>query len=227
MARSRSAASKAGTSHAPREVSRRLSFLLLFLVVVAGCSSAADRGGPSSLRAHPKGSSAPSTSRPADARKTVTTTTAGAVSVGERRDAAVMRAWAESKDGFYRAALLADPGYGPFLSTLVTGGPVYVHSVAYLSGLQSAGVIGPSRWRVGNARVVKQSSGRAEVEGCLWDTGSVWRASGRPAPPSLGGGAGLTASNALLVLERGRWLVLEDAVSAVTSPKEQGPCHGF
>jgi hypothetical protein len=138
-----------------------------------------------------------------------------------------MRAWAESKDGFYRAALLADPGYGPFLSTLVTGGPVYVHSVAYLSGLQSAGVIGPSRWRVGNARVVKQSSGRAEVEGCLWDTGSVWRASGRPAPPSLGGGAGLTASDALLVLERGRWLVLEDAVSAVTSPKEQGPCHGF
>jgi hypothetical protein len=136
-------------------------------------------------------------------------------------------AWANSKNAFYRAALIGDPEYPPLLATLVRGGPVYVHTIAYLTGLVSQGLRGPPKWRVGNARVVELTPTRARVEGCLFDTGSVWKSSGASAPASLGGGAGLTASDALLVLAAGRWLVLEDAVSAVTSPKEPGPCHGF
>jgi hypothetical protein len=136
-------------------------------------------------------------------------------------------AWATSKTAFYRAALLGNPEYPPLLATLAPGGPVEVHSIAYLTGLASAGVRGPPTWRVGNGHVVSITAARARVEGCLFDTGSVWRSTGQPAPASLGGGAGLTASDATLVLEGGTWLVLTDDVSAVSSSKEPGPCHGF
>lgn len=140
---------------------------------------------------------------------------------------AVTRAWARSKDEFYEAALRDQPEYQPFLATLVPGGPVYTHSIAYLSTLASEGVAGPSRWRVGNAFVVSLGKRVARVEGCLWDAGSIWESSRLPAPASFGGGPGFTASDALLVLRGGTWLVLDDAVVSVRSVKEAGPCHGF
>lgn len=235
MVRPRSVAAKARASTAPYEVSRRLSFLVLAaLLAVAGCSSATVRGEPSNLSGEKGGpSSSQSTTTPVATPTTkpgtplhATTTTTPA----QRRiavEVAVLRAWSNAKDEFYRAALLGEPEFPPFLATLVVGGPVYDHSVAYLTGLAAAGVVGPAVWRVGNARVVALTATRARVEGCLWDTGSVWKASGHAAPASLGGGTGLTASDALLELEHGKWLVLDDAVAAVTSSKEQGPCHGF
>jgi len=223
VVRSRSAATQADALPAPHQARYFLSCLLLLaLAAVAGCSSAAARSEPSN-RPTQLGSTA--TPAPAASPHDPTTTTAPAGVIS--RQVAAERAWADSKNAFYEAALIGDPEYPPLLATLVRGGPVYVHSIAYLTGLVSDGLRGPPTWRVGNARVVQSTGTRARVEGCLFDTGSVWKSSGAPAPASLGGGAGLTASNALLVLESGRWLVLEDAVSAVSSPKEPGPCHGF
>jgi hypothetical protein len=143
------------------------------------------------------------------------------------RGLAAEAAWKSSKSAFYRAALADSPEYPPLLATLVRGGPVFVHSIAYLSALASAGVRGPPTWRIGNEHVVSMGVSRARVEGCLFDTGSVWKATGASAPASLGGGAGLTASDATLVFRSGKWLVLTDDVSAVSSSKEAGPCHGF
>ncbi len=139
----------------------------------------------------------------------------------------VERAWTASKLAFYEAARLDNPWYRPFLASLVGGGPVFRSAIAFLSGMVSAGVRGPSSFRVGDARVVALSAMRATVQGCLYDTGSVFRASGAEAPASLGGGAGWTASHATLLLVAGRWLVLSDLVSGVASPRESGPCHGF
>jgi hypothetical protein len=150
-----------------------------------------------------------------------------AASLSNARKLEALTAWAASKTQFYRAALRGDPQYPPLLATLVPGGPVEVNSIAYLTGLATAGVRGPATWRVGNGRVVSLSARRARVEGCLFDTGSVWQSTGKPTPPSLGGGAGLTASDATLVFEGGKWLVLTDDVSAVASAKEAGSCHGF
>lgn len=220
MVRLRSAAVTAVASLAPSQARHFLRILLLTtLVVAAGCSSAAARSEPPRLGEAPSGTLVPATATP-------TSTTAGE-SVRRARAAAVETVWVKSKTAFYRAALTGQPQYPPLLATLVPGGPVYVHSIAYLSALASAGVRGPPRWRIGHEHVVSIGATRARVEGCLFDTGSVWISTGAPAPASLGGGAGLTASHAILVLARGRWRVLTDDVTAVTSSKEAGPCHGF
>jgi hypothetical protein len=196
------------------------------LAVTAGCSAAAVRGEPSNLGDRPATTSV-STAAGRRANGSTGTTTPSAATSPAARLIAVETAWAKSKVAFYRAALLGDPQYPPLLATLVLGGPVELHSIAYLSALVTAGVRGPPTWRVGNERVISVRATSARVEGCLFDTGSVWKSTGEPAPPSLGGGAGLTASDATLVFEGGRWLVLTDDVSAVSSPKEPGPCHGF
>jgi hypothetical protein len=195
------------------------------LAAVAGCSAAAVRGEPSNLGDRVSTTVERTTVPPTIGHSGTTTTSPGAPFTAQA--VAVETAWANSKTAFYRAALLGNPQYPPLLGTLVRGGPVELHSIAYLTGLASAGVRGPPTWHVGNEHVVDVSGTRARVEGCLFDTGSVWRATGEPAPASLGGGAGLTASDATLVLEGGKWLVLTDDVSAVSSPKEPGPCRGF
>lgn len=225
MVRPRSAPAPAA-SPAPRKARYFLCILLLWaLAAVAGCSSAAVRGEPSNLGSRVSASVAPTNARPAKGNTTMTTSSP-AMSL-TAREVAVETAWANSKTAFYRAALLGDPEYPPLLATLVPGGPVEVHSIAYLTGLASAGIRGPPTWRVGNGHVVNVTATRARVEGCLFDTGSVWKSTGRPAPASLGGGAGLAASDATLVFEGEKWLVLADDVSAVSSAKELGPCHGF
>lgn len=206
--------------------------LLTALVVAAGCSPPAARSEPSSFRIEPSSSAVPPShgTDPGNSESSSSSPSLRAPSPSPSRaeeEAAVETAWANSKLAFYRAALTDDSKYPALLVTLVRGGPVYLHSTAYLSALASAGVRGPSKWRIGGERVVSLGVARARVVGCLFDTGSVWSSTGAPAPASLGGGAGLTASDATVVLERGRWLVLADHVSAVSSPKEPGPCHGF
>jgi len=194
--------------------------LVTALVVAAGCSSVAVRSEPSNL------GDEPSSPLLANLHRAGSTSSAS-VSLQPAAEMAVEEAWANAKNAFYRAAFTDDPRAPSLLATLVRGGPVYVHSIAYLSALASAGVRGPPTWRIGNERVVHLTATRARVEGCLFDRGSVWRSTGAPAPASLGGGAGFTASDATLVLEGGRWLVLADHVTAVATPKEPGPCHGF
>jgi hypothetical protein len=220
VVRLRSAAVDAVASLAPCQARHFLRILLLTtLVVAAGCSSAAVRSEPSGL-----GNASTETLAPASVRRTATISHE---SLRSARDAAVEIAWVKSKTAFYRAALAGQPQYPPLLATLVPGGPVFEHSIAYLSALAAAGVRGPRRWRVGNERVVSVGATRARVRGCLFDTGSVSISTGARAPASLGGGAGLTASDAALVLAGGTWRVLTDDVTAVSSPKEPGPCHGF
>ncbi|MGH9170425.1 MAG: hypothetical protein ACRD0Z_06090 [Acidimicrobiales bacterium] len=235
MARFRSVATRADAVPAPTKASWRLSFLLLAALVAAGCSPAAVRNEPSSRT--PTTSTAPGASKGAGkgdpAKATGGSHPSGGGTATEpsstaaSQTAAIESAWANSKRQFYEAALHDEPDYTPFLSTLVPGGAVYTHSVAYLTGLVSEGLVGPSTWRVGNERVVSQTSTEAHVEGCLWDTGSLWKASHEPAPAALGGGSGFAASHALLVLDNGKWLVLDDSVTTVKSDKEPGPCHGF
>ena len=221
VVRIRSAAATAAALPAPHQGRHLLRTLLLkALLVAAGCSSAAVRSEPSNL-----GNRAPSSA--VRSSHVGGSTTSPPMSFRKAWAVAIETAWANSKGAYYRAALTGNPRYPPLLATLVRGGPVYVHTIAYLSALVSMGVRGPPRWRIGNEHVVSIGAGQARLEGCLFDTGSVWRSTGVPAPPSLGGGAGLTASDATLVLEGGRWLVLSDEVSAVSSPKEPGPCHGF
>jgi hypothetical protein len=218
VVRLRSAAVTAVASLAPCKA-RHFSLILLLtaLAAAAGCSSAA-------VRSEPSAPGKPSSGTLAPAPVTRTTTSEALQS---KREAAVELAWARSKTAFYRAALADRPQYPPLLATLVPGGPVFEHSVAYLSALAAAGVRGPRRWRIGNERVVSVGAARARLRGCLFDTGSVWISTGARAPASLGGGAGLTASDATLVLEGGTWRVLTDDVTAVPSEKEPGPCHGF
>lgn len=219
MVRLRPAAAAAVTSSAPSRVRQLLCGLLLTaLVIAAGCSAAA-RSEPSNLGDEP--------ASPSTLESPVAATSTMAQSALEAAELAVETAWANSKVAFYEAALSDDPQYEPLLATLVRGGPVYVHSIAYLSALASAGVRGPPTWRVGHEHVVGIEARRARVEGCLFDTGSRWKATGASAPASLGGGAGLTASDATLELVGGKWLVLTDQVSVVSSPKEPGPCRGF
>ncbi|HEV8063385.1 MAG TPA: hypothetical protein VGP46_01080, partial [Acidimicrobiales bacterium] len=205
MARFRSAVDRAEALSAPARAPRHLSLLFLVALLAAGCSTTAVRDEPStSSRVTPttrdaggKTTTSPGHKRPAGAK---------APPHGSR--SAVLRVWTDSKTQFYEAALHDEPDYAPFLRTLVPGGPVYVHSVAYLSGLVTEGLVGPSRWRVGNARLVSLTARRARVDGCLWDTGSLWKASHQPAPATLGGGSGFAASHAVLVLEGGKWLLL-------------------
>ena len=213
VVRFRSVAAPAAALPAPRQARYFVCTLLLTtaLAAVAGCSAAAVRGEPSNLGDRVSTTVERTTVPPTIGHSGTTTTSPGAPFTAQV--VAVETAWANSKTAFYRAALLGNPQYPPLLGTLVRGGPVELHSIAYLTGLASAGVRGPPTWHVGNEHVVDVSGTRARVEGCLFDTGSVWRAT--------------TASDATLVLEGGKWLVLTDDVSAVSSPKEPGPCRGF
>jgi hypothetical protein len=129
-------------------------------------------------------------------------------------------------NAFYEAALAGNPQDPALLDTLAAGGPVYTHSIGYLTGLVTQGAIGPARWRVGNAETLSMTATRATVSGCSWDPGSRMKRSGAPAPPALGGGAGYTATRAVLVRQGGRWRVLQAATTQVV-PAEAGPCHGF
>lgn len=113
------------------------------------------------------------------------------------------------------------------VATFVPGSPALDRTLAFLAALRAAGVVAPASYRIGNVRVRSLEGSRAVVTGCSFDTGSLEEATGAPAPPALGGGAGLTAYVAVLLLVRGRFLVWSDQTSTQPSPKEAGPCHGF
>ncbi len=117
--------------------------------------------------------------------------------------------------------------YGPLVESFVPGSLALEQTEAWLGALSGAGVVAPATFRVGNVKVTSLAGLIAVVKGCMYDTGSVYRSTGAPAPAALGGGAGLTASIAVLHDIGGRWLVWSDQTSAVSSSKEEGPCHGF
>ncbi|MGH9296815.1 MAG: hypothetical protein ACRDZP_02420, partial [Acidimicrobiales bacterium] len=140
---------------------------------------------------------------------------------------AIASSWVASQGAFYRAGQLGNPEYAPLLKTIAPGSPVLSHTIGWLTALETAGVVAPSKYRIGNVHVRSISGSTAVLTGCTFDTGSIVRATRSPAPASLGGGASYTASVAILHRIGGSWLVWSDASSTVMSPTSEGPCHGF
>lgn len=137
------------------------------------------------------------------------------------------QAWLASVTDFYRAGRIENPTYPPLVASFVPGSPALAHTVAFLTALAHAGVEAPSDYRLGHARLLRESGADAVVEGCAYDTGAVYATSGRPAPAALGGGPGYTAFVAVLHDVHGRWLVWSDRTVAPASDRQAGPCHGF
>lgn len=140
---------------------------------------------------------------------------------------AIVAAWTASEEAFYRAGQLGDASYPPLAASFAPGSPAEPRTVAWLEALESAGIVAPSAHRIGGARVQSVRGATAYLTGCTYDSGAVYRSSGDPAPSDLGGGAGYTASRAVLRLVAGHWLVWSDRTTTVSSSKERGPCHGF
>ncbi|MGO9198171.1 MAG: hypothetical protein ACLQK4_13715 [Acidimicrobiales bacterium] len=139
----------------------------------------------------------------------------------------VEAAWVGSERAFYAAGRLGRPDYAPLTESFAPGSPALAQTTDWLMALSDAGVIAPTSYRVGNARVTTMTATTAVLTGCTYDTGSIYRSSGAPAPAGLGGGAGLTASIVTLHRVAGRWLVWSDQTSTPSSSKENGPCQGF
>jgi hypothetical protein len=140
---------------------------------------------------------------------------------------AIADAWIDSEEAFYAAGRLGDPEYAPLVSSFAAGSPGEARTVAWLSALMAAGVEAPEHYRVGNTNVYAVTPDSARLSGCTYDSGSVYRSSGTPAPAALGGGAGYTASEAVLREISGHWLVWSNQTLNVASAEESGPCHGF
>lgn len=141
--------------------------------------------------------------------------------------AVVTDAWLASERAYYVAGRLGQPDYGPLISSLAPGSPLVADIVSFLTVLHDAGVIAPSSYRIGNIRLTSVKAAVATLDGCTYDTGSIYRSSGAAAPVALGGGASLTASHVTLHRVGSRWLVWSDISSTASSAKEIGPCHGF
>lgn len=220
-----------------------LSLALAAASLLSACSSSLVSRGPggrSSGRPAPPTTAIPATSstlRLAAGGATTTTTSSTPTSTTRAEgsspagtvaeDRVIAKAWLAEQAAFYRASESEKPSYGPFLDRLVRFGPVYDHSLGYLSAQVDAGVVGPSTWRVGSAKVVSISGDRAILTGCAYDPGSHYRSSDKEAPPSLGGGAGLTASYVTLEKIGDTWLVYSSADSSPGSVVIPGPCRGF
>ncbi len=223
MARFRpAAATQAKAVLRPHRAAWLLSALLLsaILPVASGCSAVAGRSELSRTAAHSRRSSTSAASR-----------VVGVPRSSPRSPAleaqAVARAWTASEEGFYAAALADDPTLPAYVRWLVPNGPVYQHAIAFLTSLAVEGLVGPAHWRVGNVHVLSVGHRFARLEACSWDPGSLFKASGHPAPASLGGGASYTAYRSVLLYERGRWLVWQTATATVQNLNEESPCIHF
>ena len=209
--------------------SARLVVLSLVLsTALSGCAHSRVAGisrsdGTSPVGAPPSASTlTPATVASAPASSAPTT---GCAASGSR--AAAELAWAESERAFYAAGRLSEPEYPALIASFAPGSPALGRTVAWLIALGDAGVIAPQTYRVGGERVTRLTGSTAWLTGCTYDTGSVYRSTGAPAPGDLGGGASLTASVAVLRHVAGRWLVWSDQTSTPSSSEENGPCHGF
>jgi len=161
------------------------------------------------------------------APESVTTTTAPRGLTGSRAEVAVERAWVASINDFYRASELGSTNLSSLDATLLPGSLEVAQETGFISAQVASGVVGPSTWRIGNVRVVSLAGDAAVITACSYDPGSHFRATGRPAPASLGGGARLTAYVSHLEDVAGRWLLYATDASEPMSASEAGPCLGF
>ncbi|HET9091124.1 MAG TPA: hypothetical protein VFN50_01860 [Acidimicrobiales bacterium] len=204
----------------PRLPLARLLLVLAAAVLLTSCARSIKEAGAGGrgVPTRPAGSRPPATSAPP---------TTARHRAPESPAHQVAAAWVRSVRAFYLAGEREDPTYRPLVSSFVEGSPALEQTLSWLTMLEDAGVVAPGRFRVGAVHLVRLGASSATLTGCTWDTGSVYRATGAPAPVSLGGGAGLTSSVAVLRRVDRTWLVWSDRTSSVSSPSTKGPCHGF
>jgi hypothetical protein len=194
---------------------------------LAGCGASRPAevasAGTTSIGATP--AAAPTVSSPAPAP--ASTTPVPARPAGSGADARVEGAWVASINDFYLASELGSTNLSRLDATLVPGGLALAQERAFISAQVVSGVVGPSAWRIGGVRVVSLVGEGAVVTGCSYDPGSHFRSTGRPAPPSLGGGAGLTSYVSRLEDVAGKWLLDATETSEPVSTTVEGPCRGF
>ena len=200
----------------------------------SGCSQAPTAGpsASSTLRPNPVTTTAGGTTPRAGSTTSTTTSVSSSTTAAPGSRAALFAQiaadWENSIQLYYQAGAAGNLNLTALDRTLVPDGPELKQETAFLGVQVGEGIIGPSTWRIGNARVVGYNkSGTAVVEGCSWDPGSHFLSTGAEAPASLGGGAGYTAFVSDMDLSGGRWLLDSTQVSAPTSTKEAGPCEGF
>lgn len=189
-------------------------------LLLAGCSGSPPGEADPVVVHSSRPSAPPSTSLPPASPTTLETTLAPSA-------AGPVAAWLSSERAFYRAGQLGEPDYPPLLASFATSSPALRGVVSFLSALQAAGVAAPSHYRLRATRLLDETPQSARLTGCSYDSGAVYRSSGRAAPASLGGGAGLTSYRVKLLWTGGRWLVWSAIPAAVSSSALPGPCHGF
>jgi hypothetical protein len=155
------------------------------------------------------------------------TTITSAGPTGSAADLKVEKAWLASINDFYLASELGSPNFSSLDATLLPGSPEFSQEIAFISAQVASGVVGPSTWRIGHVAVVTLVGNVAVVTACSYDPGSHFRSTGRPAPASLGGGAGLTAYVSHLEDVAGRWLLYVTDASEPLPTSKAGPCFGF
>ncbi len=158
---------------------------------------------------------------------TSTTTSTTVVTNTSSEPQAVASAWESGLVAFYEASERDDPTYPPFVNSVVRGSQQQIEAGAFILSQGTAGVVGPSTWRIGDAKVVSLHGTTATVNGCSYDPGSHYKAGVGTPPTSLGGGAGYTAYVTTMRLVDGRWKADDTVTSSPTSTQEAGPCHGF
>jgi hypothetical protein len=193
-------------------------------VVVLAASSAA-------LSACSSATSTPPTSTTSTTPATSTSTSTTSPTATTRTDApntkSIEAAWLASINAFYLAGEQSEPSSSALLQSLVPGSPELKQETSFLEIQKVNGIVGPSTWRIGNVAVLSSSATQAVLSACSFDPGAYYRATGEPAPTSLGGGAGYTGYVVTLDRYNGKWLVFSTQVSAPTTTQETGPCHGF
>lgn len=140
---------------------------------------------------------------------------------------AIGAAWLAALNAFYEASHEDNARLPALIASLVPGSPSYKQETTFVAALAVSGVAGPPRWRIGEVEVRSVAGATATVSGCSFDEGSHYRASGTPAPPSLGGSPGLTGYFATMKDVGGSWRLYTMRVTFPSSTKEAGPCHDF
>lgn len=190
----------------------------LAAIGLGSCSAAHAAGAPwTTLRSAATTSVATTTSRPSSTTINPSSGAGGSPSA----------AWVASINAFYRASSAGTSDLTALDATLLPGSAELNQENGFISSQELSGVVGPSTWRIGNVHVDWISGALAEVSACSFDPGSHYKSSGKQAPVSLGGGAGLTAYVAHLRLEAGKWLLYATQVSVPSSTTAAGPCHAF
>ena len=139
--------------------------------------------------------------------------------------ASVLSAWTAEMEAFYTASALGDLSSRRLGLGVVPGSPADDRMISYLSAQAASGVVGPSTWHIGRARVVSLGRSTAVVAACSYDPGSHFRSGDIAAPGGLGGGAALTAYLADMAEVKGSWRLERTMTSDQPGAALPGACQ--